>query len=147
VHTVDTWISQEFENLANVIRDYDPYLELEMVPIEQWPNLIDKSKVFRIVDTRCNKIVLYAESLARPDEILAAIWSMDQKNGNVIVRMDKLNAAQKALDMKKQMDEREQIKDFVSFVGKNTKSRWTHEGRVRDDEFRDLGPVRTVIDK
>lgn len=142
---VEGWISAEFENLAEVIRKYDPYLELEMVPFEYWPDLIDKSKVFRIVDTRNNKIVLYAESLAKPNEILAALRSMDQMHGSVIVRMDDLNAAQEALNLNRQMNEREQIKDFVAFVGKNTKSRWTHEGRVRDEEFHDLGPKRTVV--
>lgn len=144
---VDVWVSAEFERLAQVINDYDPYLFLEMVPVAAQKDLIDKKKVFRIVDDRNKKIVMYAESLARPDEILAALWSMDQVHGNVIVRMDTLNAAQEALKLKAQMDEREELKEFVAFVGKNTKSRWTHEGRVRDDEFRDLGPVRTVIDK
>jgi hypothetical protein len=147
VADVDVWVSKEFENLAQVINDYDSSLFLEMVPKEHWADLVDKKKIFRIVDTRNNKIVLYAESLARPDEILAALWSMDQMHGSVLVRMETLNNAQKALNLAKQMDEREEIKDFVQFVGKNTKSRWVHEGRIRDDEFRDLGSVRTVIDK
>lgn len=143
---VDVWVSAEFERLAQIINDYDPYLFLEMVPVEAQKDLVDKKKVFRIVDDRNKKIVMYAESLARPDEILAALWSMDQVHGNVIVRMDTLNAAQEALKLKAQMDEREELKDFVAFVGKTTKSRWVHEGRVRDEEFRDLGSVRTVID-
>lgn len=141
----DVWVSQEFERLAQVISDYDPYLVLEMVPVADWPNLIDKSKVFRIIDTRNNKIVMYAESLARPDEILAALWSMDQMHGNVVVRLDTLNAAKEALRLKEQMDEREQIKDFVAFVGKTTKSRWRHKDRIRDEQFNDLGPVRKVV--
>lgn len=142
---VDTWVSYEFERLAQVIADYDPYLVLEMVPPQFHKDLIDKSKVFRIIDTRINKIVMYADSLSRPDEILAAIWSMDSKNGPVVVRLDALNAAKEALKLKEEMDERERIKDFVAFVGKNTKSRWMHEGRVWDEEFRDLGPVRKVV--
>jgi RPA family protein len=145
MNDVGAWVSQEFENLAQVINDYDQDLYLEMVPKSQWADLIDKKKIFRIVDDRNKKIVMYAEALSRPDEILAALWSMDQKHGSVMVRMETMNAAQQALKMKAEMDERGALRDFAMFVGKNTKSRWVHEGRVRDEEFRDLGPVRKAI--
>lgn len=144
---IDEWVSAEFQRLAEVINDYDPYLFLEMVPVAEQANLMDKSKVFRIIDDRNNKIVLYADSLANPPDILARLWSMDSKHGNVLQRMDAHNAAVEALKLKEQLDGRAAAIDFTSFVIKNTKSRWTHEGRVRDDEFRDLGPVRKVIDK
>lgn len=144
---VDEWVSAEFQNLAEVINDYDHHLHLEWIPPERQTTLDDKKKCFRIVDDRNNKIVMYADSLSNPQDILARLWSMDQKHGNVLQRMDAHNAAIKALELKRQIDEREAAKDFAAFVIKNTKSRWTHEGRVKDDEFRDLGPVRTVIDK
>lgn len=142
---IDEWVSQEFQNLAQVIHDYDEHLWLEMVPVAAQRELIDKSKVFRIVDDRNNKVVLYADSLSRPDQILGRLWSMDSKHGNVLQRMDAQNAAIEALNLSRQMDEREAKIDFAAFVIQNTKSRWVHEGRVRDDEFRDLGPVATHI--
>jgi hypothetical protein len=142
---VDEWVSQEFQNLADVLADYDPYLALDMVPVAEWANLIDKSKVFRVVDTRNNKIVLYADSLSNPQDILARVWSMDQNKNSVVSNMDLRNMAAQALMMKKHLDEIEALKDFAMFIGRNTKSRWYHEGRIRDEEFRDLGPVRKVI--
>lgn len=144
---VDAWVSQEFQNLAQVIYDYDENLRLEWVPPVAQQLLTDKSKVFKVVDTRNGKIVMYADSLANPVDILARIFSMDQKHGNVVARLDARNAAAQALELSKKIDERAAAIDFSAFIVKNTKSRWTHEGRVRDDEFRDLGPVRTVIDK
>jgi tRNA splicing ligase len=147
MNQVNEWVSQEYQNLADVLRDYDRFLALEMVPMEEWPNLIDKSKVFRVIDTRKNQIVLYADSLSSPQDILARVWSMDQDKNNVIAILDSKNAAAQALQMRKHLDEIEAQKDFVLFLARNTKSRWTHEGRVRDEHFRDLGPVRTVIDK
>lgn len=144
---IDAWVSAEFERLAQVINDYDHHLFLEMVPVAAQKDLIDKSKVFRIVDDRNNKIVLYADSLANPVSILERLWSMDSKHGNVLARLDAHNAAVEALRLKEQMDATEARKDFTAFVFKNTKSRWHHAGRVRDDDFRDLGPIRTVIDK
>ncbi len=143
---VDAWISAEFQNLAEVINDYDEHLFLEMVPLNQIDKLTDKSKVFRIIDDRTNKIVLYADSLANPKEILTRLWSMDVTKGDVITRLDIANNAAKALDLRKQIDEREAQKDLAAFVIKNTKSRWEHEGKIYDDEMRDLGPKQVVID-
>lgn len=145
MNQIDEWVSQEFQNLADVLYDYDPYLALDMVPVAEWPNLIDKSKVFRVVDTRNNKIVLYADSLSNPQDILARVWGMDQNKNNVVSNMDLRNAAAQALMMKKHLEEIEAMKDFALFVGKNTKSRWVHEGRVKDEHFRDQGPVRKHI--
>jgi hypothetical protein len=143
----DEWVSAEFQRLAEIIQDYDPYLFLEWIPPEGQIHLADKSKVFRVVDDRKKTIVLYASSLANPTEILEALWTADCKNGDPIAKMDAHNAAVEALKLKAKIDESEGIKDFTAFVAKNTKSRWRHEGRIRDDEFQDLGPVRSVIDK
>lgn len=143
---VDEWVSQEFQNLADVLYDYDPNLALDMVPVAEWDKLVDKSKVFRVVDTARNKVVLYADSIASPQDILARVWGMDQNKNDVVFNMDKRNAAIKALELRRIQDEQEAMRDFVLFLGRNTKSRWHHEGRVRDEHFRDLGPIKTVID-
>lgn len=139
------WVSQEFENLAHVLNDYDHNLYLEMVPFSEWDNLVDKSKVFRVVDTRLNKIVLYAGIIDSPTDILARVWSMDQGKNNVVANLDAKNAAAQALMMNKHMEEIEAQRDFNLFVIGNKKSRWHHEGRVKDEHFNDLGPVRTYI--
>lgn len=142
---LNEWVSQEFQNLAEVLSDYDSYLALEMVPMSEWDKLVDKSKIFRVVDTRRNQIVLYADSLSRPQDILARVWSMDQRSNKVVNNVDIQNAAAQALQMKKHLDELEAQKDLVLFIAANKKSRWHHEGRVKDEHFRDLGPVRKVI--
>lgn len=143
--SLDDYVSAEFQRLAEIINDYDQYLFLEMVPVADQLNLIDKSKVFRIVDDRNKKIVLYADSLANPQEILARLWGMDQTRGNVLTRMDCLNAAKEALALKERLDEIEAQRDFALFIAKNTKSRWYHDDRIRDEDFNDLGPKSKVI--
>lgn len=144
---VEDWVSAEFQNLAEVLSDYDPYLALEMVPVAERSTMVDKSKIFRVVDTKRNKVVLFADSLVQPKEILARIWSMDQTYNKVVDNMDRQNEAAQALLMRRHMDEIEAQRDFALFIGKNTKSRWIHNGRVRDEHFNDLGSVRKVIDK
>lgn len=144
---VDAWVSSEFERLAQVINDYDQYLFLEMIPVAHRESLIDKSQSFRIVDSRNNKIVLFASSLSNPTEILERLWSMDSGKGNVLARVDAHNAAVEALKLREQIDAREAQKDLAAFVIRGTKSVWKYQGRKYDDEFRDLGTGRTVIDK
>jgi len=144
MNNVDQWVSAEFANLAQVIYDYDNQLEFQMVPVAEQYKLIDKSKVFRIVDTRNNKIVMYADSLCNPQEILTRLFLMDQNKTDVLAVLDAQNAAAEALRNERAIAELEAAKDLALFICKNTKSRWTHEGRMRDDEFRDLGPVKKV---
>lgn len=142
----DEWISAEFQNLAEVLADYDPYLALEWIPPSEWDHLVDKTKVFRVVNTQRNQVVMFFSSLSKPQEILARVWGMDQNNHDVIAKMDRENAAIQALEMKKNMDEMEEQKEFARFIIQNKKSNWHHDGRVRDEHFRDKGPIRKVID-
>ena len=143
---IDEWVSAEFQRLAEVLYDYDQYLRLEMVPRSEWEHLIDKSQIFRVVDTKRNNIVLYASAVANPQDILARVWSMDQEYNKVILNLDAQNKAALALQIKRHDDEIEEQKDLVLFIIKNQKSRWHHEGRVRDEHFRDKGPIRKVIE-
>ncbi len=142
---VDEWVSAEFQRLAEVINQYDQYLFLEMVPVAEQQKLNDKSKVFRVVDDRTGKIVLYADSLANPVSILERLWSMDSANGSVLDRLDAHNAATEALKNAEWIEQKGNMKDFAEFVFKNKKNYWTHDGRKRDAEFRDLGPVQKII--
>lgn len=145
LNDLSRWVSAEFQRLAEVINDYDHNLFLEWIPPEQHAGLIDKSKVFRIVDDRTKTIVMYFDSLANPQEILARLYLADQKHVDPVALMDARNIAAQRLELEKKMEERAAQRDFTMFVAKNTKSRWKHDGRVRDEEFNDLGPVAKVI--
>lgn len=142
---LDNWVSAEFQRLAEIINEYDHNLFLEYIPPERQVDLMDKNRCFRIIDDRTKTIVMYADSISNPKDILARLWSRDLRHGDVVGRMDAQNAAVEALRLKEQIEIREAQMDFSAFVIRNTKSRWVHEGRVRDDEFRDLGPVRKHI--
>ncbi|HEY0770701.1 MAG TPA: hypothetical protein VGD31_10245 [Sphingobacteriaceae bacterium] len=143
---IDTWVSAEFQRLAEIVNEYDHHLFLEWIPPDKRESLYDKTKTFRIVDDRNNKVVLWADSISNPKEILARLWSMDLQRGDVVGRMDAENRAAQVIQLKERLDEMEAAKDLSAFVIKNTKSRWTHNGRVYDDEFRDQGPVRKVVE-
>ncbi len=142
---LDDWVSAEFQNLAELINEYDEYLFLEMVPVAEQANLIDKSQVFRIVDDRTKTVVMYADSLSNPQAILAKLWTADNTKNDPFAEMMANNMAAKALALKKRRDEEEHLRDFAAFVVANTKSRWVHDGQVWDDQFNNLGSVRKTI--
>lgn len=142
---IDEWISAEFNRLAEIIEDYDPYLELQYIPPGKRETQVDKSKCYRIVDTRNNKIVLFANELDSPVDILARLWGMDSAHGNVLTRLDAHNAAVKAMQLKEEIDAKEAELDLSNFILRNNKNYWLHNGRKRDADFRDLGSVRKHI--
>ncbi len=142
---VSQWVSQEFARLAEVINDYDHNLFLEWIPPERHADLTDKSKVFRIVDDRTKTIVMYFDSLANPQEILTRLYLADQAHVDPVAEMEARNIAAQRLDLERKIQEREAQKDLTLFIARNTKSRWHHNGRVRDEQFNDLGPVSKTI--
>jgi hypothetical protein len=143
--SVHDYVSREFEILAQVVYEYDQNLRLEMIPFEHHHMLIDKSKVFRVIDIRNGSVVLTADSLSNPRDILERLFLADGTKHDPVAVMDARNAAIEALNNQRFIEEREAAKDFVSFVVRNQKSRWKHNGVMRDDEFRNLGPAQTHI--
>lgn len=142
---LNDWISAEFHRLAEIIEDYDPYLELQWIPPEKREDQIDKARCYRIIDTRNNKLVLFANELDSPVSILERLWSMDSSRGNVVSRMDARNAAIMAMQLKEELDRQEAVLDLSIFILKNKKNYWIHEGRKRDADFRDLGSPKKII--
>jgi uncharacterized protein (UPF0262 family) len=145
MNSTDRWVSKEFEILAQAVYDYDEFLRLEMIPFELHHTLIDKSKVFRIVDIRDNSVVLTCSSLTNPRDILARLYMADNAKNDPQAILDAQNDAIRALEVTRQQEEREAMKDFVAWVARNTKSRWKHNGQMKDDQFRNLGAAKTHI--
>ena len=142
---IEEWISAEFHRLAEIISDYDEYLELQWIPPQKREDQLDKTKCYRIMDTRNNKIILYANELDSPVDILARLWGSDSAKGNVLSRVDAHNAAVKAMRLREELDIREAELDFSIFVLKNERNYWVHQGKKRDAEFNDLGSIRKII--
>ncbi len=143
--SVQDYVSREFEILAQAIYEYDQNLRLEMIPFQYHHTLVDKSQVFRIIDIRTNTVAMSFDSLTNPRDILTRLWLSDNEKHDPVAVMDARNAAIEALENQRIIEEREKAKDLVAFIVRNQKSRWHHNGRMRDEQFRDLGAVRTHI--
>src|SRR3954463_6866390 len=91
------WVDGHYARLAEVIQDYDEYLELQWIPPGQRSEEADKKNPYRIIDSRHGNVVMFASDLDTPQSILARLWSADNGQGNVLERLDAENAAAEAL--------------------------------------------------
>lgn len=142
VPEVDRWISAEFTRLAEIIRDYSYSnncdLELRWIPPEHRSDPEDKKKPYCIWDNDRKHVVMFASELDNPVDILAKLFNIDNKNGNVLDKMLAHNKAIEAMRLKEQLDQQEAAIDLAAFALGNTKSSWWHAGRKFDDEFREI---------
>lgn len=131
------WVSEHFERLARVVKDYDPQFELRWIPPEHRTDPEDRKKPYVIWDTVTNTPCMYASELDTPEDILTRLFLGDNTKGNVLERLDAHNAAVQALQMKEQMDEAEERQDYISWlVGTNKNYIQLGKGRKVDDQLR-----------
>jgi hypothetical protein len=136
------WVNENFQRLAEIIKDYDPYLELRWIPPGQRDTDADKKNPYCIIDTRSDYIVMFASERDTPQSILARLFTADNKHGSVMDRLDAENAANEAFRLKAQIDDEEMKKDFVAWlIGTkqnyiNTRNPITGEKVKLDDQLR-----------
>lgn len=111
-----TWVDENFARLAEIVKDYDPYLELRWIPPGQRDTDADKKNPYCIIDTRSDYIVMFASERDNPRDILARLFQADNKHGSVLDRLDAQNAATEAFKLKEQMDDEEMKRDFVAWL-------------------------------
>jgi hypothetical protein len=122
IATDGQWVSENFERLARVIKDYDPYFELRWIPPDKRTDPGDIDRAFCIVDTRKSVAgvpIMFAAAKATPEDILERLFMGDlHRHGvdGVADRLDAHNAAVKAMQMKKHMDELDEQADLASFL-------------------------------
>lgn len=108
------WVSENYERLARIIKDYDEHLELAWIPYDQRRN--EDSKPYAIVDTRTQTVIFFASELDTPEQILARLFSGDNLKGNVLDRIEAQERASQAMQHKKWLDELEDAADQAYFL-------------------------------
>lgn len=109
-------VDGEWLRLAEIISDYDQWLELRWIPPENRTR--DDKAPYCVVDTRPpgEYVVLHATELDRPHEILARIFDADNANGDALTRMENRNTAAELMRLKDRIDTKEMQKDFAAFL-------------------------------
>lgn len=116
------WVSENFLNLSEVIRDYDPQFELRWIPPEHRNEPLDHSRAFCVFDVVSNTPAFYASADSTAESILTHLFNIDNKHGDVLARMESRNNAVEALRLKEQMELREEKKEYVAWLMKTRKN-------------------------
>lgn len=118
-------VSERHARIAEILQDYDPALELAWIPPDKRE---PGDKPFAVVHRPGNQppyVVFYSDD---PDEsLLTRIFDNDNSRKDVLSVMEARNAAQKAMDMKIQMEKAEERMDLVSHIW-NGKHYYRHGG-------------------
>jgi hypothetical protein len=133
------WVSEHYERLARVVQDYDPQFELFWIPPEQRETPEERKNCYAIVEHNPlgDVVVFHASEMDTPESILERLFMSDNKHGNVLERIDAHNAAIKAMQMKEELDAREEKKDQVAWlIGTKKNFIDMGNGRVLDDQLR-----------
>jgi hypothetical protein len=134
---VQGWISAKFATLAELLHDYDHSLELRWIP----PNMRtrDDKKPYVIVDTHSNTPVMYASELDIPEEILAHLFTIDCKNGDVLTKLEAFEASHRAFKAKEEIMRLEESHEQAKFFVQSPLNYLKFNGKKFDDQRRVIG--------
>lgn len=120
------WVSEKHERIARIIQDYDPELHLAYIPPE---NREANDVPFAVIHTPHGKPSYVVFTANECDErILERLWENDSTKGDPLARIDNHNAALKAIEIRKQMDEAEERQDLVSHIVRSPLNVYKHNG-------------------
>jgi hypothetical protein len=121
-----TWVNEQFHRIAEIVKDYDPYLELAWIPEGARTTEEEKKNPYCIRDLRSDSIVMFISQSDSPAEVLERLFMSDNKHGDVLERMEARNAANEILRLKEKMEEEELKQDWVASLIGNKKN-YIHE--------------------
>lgn len=125
------FLSQDHLRIAEIIKDYNPDLELAWIPPEN--RLVDDKELPFAVICRPPGGKPYVVFQLAEDEVdhrvLQRIFEADGTKNDVLASLEKKEAALKLIEMKKQMEAAEERREFAASVFKSPKSVYRHNGR------------------
>ncbi len=128
------WVDENYARLAELVQNYDPYLELRWIPPEHRTK--DDKKPYVIIDTRIEHPVLFADELEKPHEILARVMQADNKHGSVLDRLELRNTALEMFRLQEQNDRLAEASEQALFMVKSPINYLKMNGKKWDDQRR-----------
>lgn len=122
-----TWISSNQQRIAEIIKDYDPNLELQWIP----PGERSRTDyAFRVVDFRpgcAPYAILFAEEA--DERLLARLFAADNtRNGGTLNYLEAHNAALEAMRLKESMDSIAEATEMAASIARSKKIHYKHNG-------------------
>lgn len=133
------WVSEQYERLARVIQDYDPQFELRWIPPESRTTQEESAKPYVVWDTVTNSAAFFASETDTPVAILTRLFDSDNKHGDVLTRIEAHNAAIQAMQLREELDRREEQAEYAAWLIATRKNFiQLGKGRKVDDQLRPL---------
>lgn len=131
------FLNADHQRLAEVLHDYDPTLSLVWIPPKNRDATDTKPYAIMGHNPRFGPHIirfLSEEEMKDPASILAWVWSGDtskREPGEILRGIEKREAAEQVLAMKKRLDEAQDVQDFVEFaVGDRSPHFMRHNGKT-----------------
>lgn len=129
-HDDGSFISQRVSRIVELIRDYDPNLDVRWIPAR---SRRDGDPAFAIVTkdlTGREYVVFYVQDEQDFDgRVLERLYQADAaKHGNILSEIDARNKAVRALQEKEHQEQMEEAKDLAYHILKSKKHEYKHNG-------------------
>lgn len=120
------FISEKQRRISEILKDYDPYLQLQWIaPVDRGPN----DYAFRVVHAvpgRPPYPVTFADEC--DERLLAKVFQADNKGKNVLNFLEAHNSAVEALRLKSALDEQEEMNRMAHAILRSRKINYMHKG-------------------
>jgi hypothetical protein len=110
------WVSEKFQTLAEVVKDYSQTLELRWIPPNMRTDPQDRKNPYCIFDLVSQAPIMYASETDTPEDILTRLFLGDTSKHDVLATIDAHNAAVKALQMREWLGKLEEANSLAEFM-------------------------------
>lgn len=124
------WVSNEFAQIAEIVNDYDPHLQLVWIPPEQ---RTDNTPPFAILETTGEgkqNIVFTIKEEDLNHTVLTRLFRGDTHKNDVLANIEADEIARQALELKDKLEKSEERRDFIAAVARSPKHSYKHNGRI-----------------
>lgn len=120
------WVDENHERIARIIKDYDPELELAFIPpANREPGDVPFAVIHRPAGQPAYIVGTYWHCDGR---ILEDLFMADNKQGDVLDRMDAHNAAVEAIRLKELADKEAETADLAWHILRSPLNTYKHDG-------------------
>ena len=122
--------SQVHERVAQILKDYNPDLELQYIPEGQRTSF---EKPFRVVHRPVGQpeyVIGYFETNQVNHNLIAHIFKHDTRNRNVLNDLEAEEKAKEALMMREALDKAEERMEVTRSIIRSPKSTYKYNGKV-----------------
>lgn len=124
-------LSVKHQRLAELIKDYEPTLELAWIPPEN-RGALDVDKPFAVIckpDNTHPYVVMKIREDQMDESVLAALIIRDNKHTNVLDQIEAMEFADSVTKAKEDFERTEDRKNFVATVLKSPLHTYRHGGK------------------